>query len=150
MPNRPISENTACILFVTLVGWAGSVAWAGADGVSARLDPAVALALAGFATAYAAGTYALDAGVRAFLHRASRAQWLLAAAAADTLVALAVGAALAHTDPLAAFTRLPLALVAYFGIPLAAVANLAALAAPAAPRLRTAPARSPGAKPAAP
>ncbi len=150
MPNRPIPENTARILAVTLVGWAAVVTWAAVEGVFARLDPAVALALAGFAVAYAMGSYALDAGVRAFLHSMPRARWQAAAACADLGLALAVAAALAHGDPGAAFTRLPLAFVAYFGIPLAAVAHLAALAAPAAPRLSSSPARSPGAKPAAP
>jgi len=150
MPNRPIAENTARVVAVTLAGWAGAVAWAAAEGVFARLDPLAALALAAFATVFAAGTYALDGGVRAFLHRAPRAPWLAAAVLADLVVALAVVAALAHADPLATLTRLPFAWVAYFGIPLAAVANLAALTAPAAPRLRSRPARSPGAKPAAP
>jgi hypothetical protein len=150
MPNRPIPENTARTLAVTLVGWAGAVAWAAADGIFARLDPVVALALAAFATVYAAGTYALDADVREYLHRTPRTQWLAAAASADLGAALAIATALGQADPLAAFTHEPFALVAYFGIPLAAVANLAALTAPAAPRLRSRPARSPGAKPAAP
>ena len=150
MPNRPIPENTARTVAVTLAAWGGAVAWGAIDGVFARLDAPVAIALAAFAVAYAAGTYALDAGVRGFVHRASRAQLLGAAAIFDFVVALGIGSALGHANSLAAFTRLPLALVAYFGIPLAVVASLAALTAPAIPRLRSAPARSPGAKPAAP
>jgi hypothetical protein len=150
MQNRPIPENIARIVAVALAGWAGGVVWAAAEGVLARLEPAVALALAVFATAFAAGTYALDAGVRAFLHRAPRGQWLAIASGADVILALAFAAAFAHGDAVAAFTRWPLALVAYFGIPLAAVVHLAALTAPAAPRVTSPAARSPGAKPAAP
>jgi hypothetical protein len=150
MPTPPIPENTARTLAVTLVGWAGGVAWAAAEGVLARMDPVVALALAVFTVLYAAGTYALDGGVRAFLHRIPRGQWLAIAAGADLILALAVAAAFAHGDPLASFTQWPYALVGYFGIPLGVVAHLAALAAPAMPRVSSAAARSPGAKPAAP
>lgn len=150
MKNAPIPENPARVLALTLGGWAGGVAWASADGVLARLDPGAAAALAAFAALYAVGTYLLDGGIRAFLHRASRAQWLAIAAGADVLLAVAVTAALAHADGLAAFTHGPLALAAYVGIPLAAVAHLAALAAPAAARLRSPAGGSPGAKPAAP
>lgn len=150
MPNRPIPENTARTVAIALAGWAGAVAWAAAEHVFARLDPGFALALAGFATVYAAATYGLDAGLRAFLLRAPRGAWAAAAAAADAGLVLVIAATLAHADPLAAFTRLPLALVAYLGIPLAAVAHLAALAAPGAPAVRSSPARSPGAKPVAP
>ena len=152
MPRFPIAENTGRILALTLVGWAAAVAWAAVAGIFARLDPGLDLALAAFATAYACATYALDGQVRRYLHRVARGRWLAAALAADIVIALVAAAAWApaDADPLAAFTRLPFALVACFGIPLAAVAHLAALAAPAAPGVRSAPVRSPGARPAAP
>jgi hypothetical protein len=152
MPNRPIREDSARTIALALAAWGAAVAWAALDGVFARLDAPVAVALAAFAAAYAAGTYALDPGVRAFVHRASRAQLIFAAALADGLLLVVAAVALAHAHPLAALGHFPLALVAYFGMPLAGVAHLAALAAPAPapPRLRSSPARSPGATPAAP
>lgn len=152
MPKLPIAENSGRILGVTLTGWAVAVAWAAVAGIFGRLDPGLDVALAAFATAFACATYALDGQVRGYLHRVARGRWLAAALVADVVIALAVAAACAapEADPLAAFARLPFALVAYFGIPLAAVAHLAALAAPAGRGLRSSPARSPGAKPAAP
>jgi hypothetical protein len=150
MPSRAIPENTARVLAITLVGWGVSVAWAAAEGVFARLEPGAAMALALFAAGYAAATYALDAPARAMVHRASRSQVASLAVVADIALAIALVAALRHGDPVLALARWPLALAPYFGMPLAVVAHIAALAAPAAPPLRSSAARSPGANPAAP
>ena len=149
MPDHPVPESTERVVTVALVAWGSAVAWAALAGVFARSDPAVALALAVFAAAYAPGTYALDRGVRGLVDRVPRAYLALAAVGADVLLVLAA-ASFRAAEPLAGLACVPYALLAYFGMPLAVVAHVAALKRRPPSRLRSSAARSPGATPAAP
>jgi hypothetical protein len=149
MENRPIPENTPRTLGLALGAWSAGVALAALDGVFARLAPQANAALVVFACAFALATYALDAQVRAHVHRMPRSLLVAAAIAADIAIALALRDADVDAGMVAAVARLPLALVAYFGLPLAAVAHVAALRAYAAPQLRSGAAKSPGASRAA-
>lgn len=101
-----------------LVLWAGAVSLAAADGVFARLPVAVDLALAVFATFFAAATYAWDAGVRAKVDAASGIFLALLAFAGD---ALAVRFAILGAHALAYDAN---ALIAFFALPLALAAHL--------------------------
>jgi hypothetical protein len=148
MQTRPIPENTPRTLGLALGAWSAGVALAAGDGVFARLAPAADLALAVFACAFALATYALDAQVRAHVHRMPRALLAAAAIAADIAIALAFRDANLEAGMTAA-ARLPLALIAYFGLPLAAVVHVAAVRAYAAPQLSSGAAKSPGASRAA-
>jgi len=149
MENRPIPENTPRTLGLALGAWGAGVALAALDGVFARLAPAADLALAAFACAFALATYALDAQVRAHVHRMPRSLLAAAAIAADIALALALRDANVEAGMAGAAARLPLALIAYFGLPLAVVAHVAAVRAYAAPQLRSGAAKSPGASRAA-
>jgi hypothetical protein len=148
MESRPIPENTPRTLALALGAWSAGVALAAGDGVFARLAPAADVALVVFACAFALATYALDVQVRAHVHRMPASLLAAAAIAADVAIAFAlrdgVEAGLAS-----AVARLPLAMIAYFGLPLAAVAHVAALRAYVAPQLRSTAAKSPGASRAA-
>jgi hypothetical protein len=149
MPKQPIPENTGRVIAVALVAWGTAVAWAALDGVLARSDPTVALALAVFAAAYALSTYALDRGVRELVDRIPRSHLAVAAVGADALSLLAA-AGLRGGEPLAGLACVPFAMLAYFGMPLAVVAHVAVLRRRPPPCLRSSAARSPGATPAAP
>lgn len=151
MPNAMPSENSTNVRIKNSTGralglaagvWALAVALAAFDGVFARLPVAVDLALAAFATLFAAGAYVLDAEVRARVEAAPVASVAFVAFLGDGLLA---GLAWQGVE---VPVRGAGALLAFFGMPLALAANLPALAA-AARRLRSAVARRPGARPAA-
>ena len=138
-------EETGRVVALALVAWAALAALGAADGVFARLGPALDASLAAFAALFAALAYALDRGVR---ERIDAMRILLVA-----VVALggdaALGAALA-TAGMQALARGPLALLAFFGAPLALAAHLPLGRALArGRRLRSATARPPGARRAA-
>lgn len=139
-----IAEDTPRTLAIALGSWASAVALAAADGVFARLGPAVELAIVVFAAACALAVYLLDANVRTAVDRVPLALLLVAAFVPDAALALAIDANGARS-----LVHGPLALLAFFGMPVALVAHAAALAAAARPRLRSRAARSPGARPAA-
>ncbi len=149
MASHPIPEDTPRTITLGLALWSGGVALAAFDGVFARLDPAVGVALAAFACAFALATYALDVKVRAHVHLMPRAGLAAAAVAADAALAFAVQQTCTEAQPLAAFARLPLAFIAFFGMPLGAVAHVAAVRAFTAPCFRSEAAKSPGASRAA-
>jgi len=144
MPDAAPGEDTPRALAVTLAIWAAAVALGAADGVFARLGLAVDEALAAFAAVFALATYALDASVRGAVDRVPAALLLVAALVPDAGLALAIQANGAQ-----ALVDGPLALLGFFGIPVALVAHAAALLAVARPRLRSRAGRPPGARPAA-
>ncbi|HXZ48403.1 MAG TPA: hypothetical protein VEG27_05240 [Usitatibacter sp.] len=149
MDRRPIPGNTALTIAVAVAVWGGIVALAAADGVLARLDAPVSIALAAFAFAFALEAYALDVDVRAWVEGRSLPMLVGVAVAADAAFALAAVQAQLEPQPLAAFARLPFALLGWLGMPLAAVAHVAALRAAVASRLSRSAPRSRGANPAA-
>lgn len=129
---RPKSTNVRVetgeprALGVALAAWASAVSLAAFDGMFARLPMAVDLALAAFATLFAAATYALDAGVRAKVDAASATFLALLALAGDALAAHfaihGLGAAVDGAGALLAFFAMPLALAAHLPV-LAALAR---------------------------
>jgi hypothetical protein len=141
MADPALPEDTPRALAVALAIWAAAVSLGAADGVFARLGPEVDFALASFGALFALGTYALDAGVRGAVHRVPAGLLAVGALVPDAGLGLALDAA----PSLEALARGPLALLAFFGMPLALVAH-AALAAAA---LSSAPAKSPVSRPAA-
>lgn len=122
--------------------WAGCVALAAYDGVFARLGAEVDIALAVFAVTFAAASYALDASVRAIVDRMPFARLAAIALAGDAAIAIAVA------ERPAEMAQGVSALLAFFAAPLALAAHVPAAVA-LARRFRRAPARSPGASPAA-
>jgi hypothetical protein len=141
---RP-TENTPRILATTLALWGSGIALAAIEGVFAKFSPAELEALGLFIAAFAAGAYGLDRGVRAFVESARTAR-LVGLAIGMDLVLIVTALALAATPgPWAVnAASFPYAVSALFVAPLALVMHLAAVA-----RLSSAPARSPGANPAA-
>jgi len=63
------NENTGRVIALALAFFGGLAALALANGVFARLGPEGCAMLAGFGAAYAALTWRLDPGVRAFAKR---------------------------------------------------------------------------------
>jgi len=138
---RTYNENARTLLFALAAGSA-AVSLGAFDGVFARLPEPVDLALAVFAALFAAAAYALDRGLRARIDALPAALLVFIALCGDALamlVALQGIAAMAHGMA---------ALAVFLAAPLGLAANLPALRA-IARRLRRAPARSPGASPAA-
>jgi hypothetical protein len=144
-------ENTHLVLAVTLTLWAGSVAAAAWEGVFAKLSPVTFAALALFAMGFAAASYGLDRALRGLAAQTSAATLWSAALAADVvLLATAFALALARTPALESLAGFPYAMSALFVAPLAVTLHIAAFARAAARRrVSSAPARSPGANPAA-
>jgi hypothetical protein len=144
-------ENSSLVLAVTLALWAGSVAAAGWEGVFAKLSPVTFALLALFATGFAAGSYGLDRGLRAVAAQTGRGTLWSAALAADViLLATAFALARAHAPALESLARFPYAVSALFVAPLAVTLHIAAFGRVARRRVvSSAPARSPGANPAA-
>jgi hypothetical protein len=150
MKNHSQQENTVRVLATTLALWGAGAALAAGEGVLAKLSPAALVTLAVFTAACALAAYVLDPGVRSVASRASLRALLAIACALDGIVAVAA-AVLARGDG-SALERLayfPFAFIALFVAPLAIVATFAAIARAHRPRVSSAPARSPGARPAA-
>ena len=157
MPNATPSTNSTNVrlasdrdagatgrgLALALVAWAFAVALAAFDGVFARLDAGWDLALAVFAAAFAIGAYVLDPALRALVDRGSFARLGALALAGDAALAIALFAAAPE-----GLVRGAMPLLAYFAAPVALAAHMPAMRA-LARRLRRAPGRSPGARPAA-
>ena len=141
MEHRTLPEDARRPLFVALAAWAGLVALGAADGVFARLDPAVDGALAAFATAFALATCCLDRSVGAVVERVP-----LAAMGGIALGVDAAAAAVAASG-LPALVAGPGAVLPFFAAPVAVAAHAAAARRLAA-RLRSRAARSPAARPA--
>ena len=142
MDHRMLGEDAARPLVVTLVAWAAMVALGAAEGVFARLDPAVDGALGAFAALFALATCCLDRSVGAVIDRASLALLGGIALGVDGAMAAVLAA-----GGLSAFAAGPGAFLAFFAAPVAAAAHAAA-ARRLAGRLRSRVARSPGARPA--
>jgi hypothetical protein len=151
MKRIPPPENSRLVLATTLALWGGSVAVAGWEGVFAKLSPATTVLLALFAMAFAAASYGLDRGLRSVAAQAQFPALGLAALAADTiLVATAIALALADTPALENLARFPYVMVTLFVAPLAVALHIAVFGRVVSrERVRPAPARSPGANPAA-
>jgi len=142
MQERTLPEDARRPLFLALGAWAGLVALGAADGVFARLDPAVDGALAAFATAFALATCRLDRSVAAAVDRLRPSLLAGAALGADAAVAGTFAAA-----GLPGLIAGPGAFLAFFAAPVA-IAAQAAAAGRLAARLRSRAARSPGVRPA--
>jgi hypothetical protein len=151
MKRIPPPENSRLVLAVTLVLWGGSVAAAGWEGVFAKLSPLTTVLLALFAAGFAAASYGLDRGLRSVAEQTQFPALGLAALAADAvLVAAALAFLLADAPALENLARFPYVIVALFVAPLAVALHIAVLGrALSRQRVRSAPARSPGANPAA-
>ncbi len=151
MRHRPAPENSRRVVATTLALWGGSVALAAAEGVFAKLSPATLATLALFALAYAASIFAFDRGVRGIADALGGRALAIVALALDLLVggAALVLARIGHAS-LASLAQPGFAWIAFFVAPVALVASLAAARrALRSRRVRSAPARSPGARPAA-
>jgi hypothetical protein len=138
-------ENAAGVLGITLVAWGATVTIGDVEGVFAKLPPEVLRALALFALAYAPAMVLLDRPIREYLWRAdARALGIVAALFFLFGFASAIGRD-GRLEPA------PGPVLACFVVPVLAALFVAAidraLNAPRAPR--SAPAKSPGATPAA-
>jgi hypothetical protein len=144
-------EDTRRVLATTLVLWGCGVAAAAWEGVFAKLAPATFAVLALFTIAYAAASYTLDRGLRNLAAQSGAAPLWGAALAGDVLLmATAFAVSRADAPAVEALARFPFAMSALFVAPLALAFHIAALdRAAARRRVRSAPARSPGANPAA-
>jgi hypothetical protein len=129
-------------LALALALWAGAIALGAFDGVFVRLGATLDIALALFAAAFACATYVLDRPVRAVVDRVPLAALAFLALAGDGSLAWA---AAQRPMELAQDAN---ALLAFFAAPLALAAHVPAASA-VARCFRRAPARSPGASPAA-
>jgi hypothetical protein len=133
------AEETGRVLAVTLAVWAIAAGTATYEGVFTRLaDPTLA-ALALFATVYAPAMYRLDRGIRELVLSRTLREVAGVAAAIDAALAIAYASGLAWP------------MLAFFGLPLAAAANLALAERIYRARrsLSSMRARSPGGSPAA-
>jgi hypothetical protein len=139
-------EDSRRVLIFTVVLWGAGVAIAGYEGIFVKLSTATFGALILFVSVFAAASYALDRGLRELAASAGPRILLLAALAADGIL-LAPVIALQRSDLpwLENLARFPFAIAALYVAPLAAALHLAA----GTRRVRRAPARSPGANPAA-
>jgi hypothetical protein len=142
METPRLREDAGRSLFVALGAWAGLVALGAADGVFARLDPAVDGALAAFASLFALAACCLDRSVGAAVDRVP----LVLLGGIALSVDAAIGIALAASG-LTGLAAGPGAFLAFFAAPLAIAAHAAAARRLAA-RVRSRAARSPGARPA--
>jgi hypothetical protein len=142
MDARTLREDAGRSLFVALAAWAGLAALGAADGVFARLDPAVDDALAGFAALFGLAACCLDRSVGAAVDRVPLA--LLGAIALGIDAAIAVECA---ASGWAVLLSGPGAFLAFFAAPVAIAAHAAA-ARRLAGRVRSPAARSPDARPA--
>lgn len=144
-------ENSRLVLAVTLVLWGGGVGLAAWEGVFAKLSPVTFGLLALFASAYGAASYGLDRGLRSVAAEAGIERLWTAAVLADAVLAVtAFAIARGDVPAIEALARFPYALSALFVAPLAVALHIAALGhTTARRRVRSAPARSPGANPAA-
>lgn len=142
-------ENTRRVLTVTLALWGGGVALAAWEGVFAKLAPVTFALLVAFAIVYAAASYALDRGLHEVAAEAApRALWTVALLADAVLAVMAFAIARGQAPILETLARFPYAIAALFVAPLAVALHAAALGQKPK-RVRSAPARSPGANPAA-
>ena len=144
-------ENSRLVLATTLALWGGSVAAAGWEGVFAKLSPLTTVLLAFFAMAFAAASYGLDRGLRSVAAQTRLPALGLAALAADAILgATAIALALAEAPALENLARFPYVMVTLFVAPLAVALHIALFGrAVSRESVRSAPARSPGANPAA-
>jgi hypothetical protein len=133
------NEDTGRVIAVALALWAIAVGAATAEGVFERMAEGEFAALAIFATLYAPATYRIDRRIRDYVLARPARQVMLATAALNLVLAatLAAGA--------------PWPLLAFLGLPLAAVAHFALVERLWLGRraLKSMPARSPGASQAA-
>jgi len=143
-------ENTRLVLAVTLALWGGGVALAAWEGVFAKLAPVTFALLVAFAVVYAAASYALDRGLHAAAaDTGARALWIAALLGDAVLAVTGFTAARAPGPVLETLASFPYAIAALFVAPLAVALHAAALQAAQPKRVSSAPARSPGANPAA-
>lgn len=124
-----ILEDTPRTLLVALALWAVAVAAASWAGVLAKLSPATLAALVAVAFAFATGVMFLDRGVARLFEGASLRSLFTWAVEADVLIALSAMLAvpLAQGPWAEAVTRMPLALVAFFTLPIAGALHLVVL-----------------------
>jgi hypothetical protein len=129
--NSNVPEDARVSIGVAIAVWGATVVGAAASGLFEKFAFEETIGLAAFAAAFALATYFLDASVRALVdslrYRAA--------------IAAALGLGLAFAWP-----NIPAVI---FGLPLAAVFAATALARREAPKVRSAAAKSPGARPAA-
>lgn len=137
-----ISDDAPRTLATALAAWAGLVALGAADGVFARLDPAVDAALAAFGASFALAACCLDRSVGAAVDRVPLVLLAGLALGVDAAVAAAIAAL-----GLPALAAGPGAFLAFFAAPVAVAAHVAA-ARRLAGRVRSRVARSPAARPA--
>lgn len=130
------AEETGRILALTVIAWGFAVAIATFEGVFAKLGTATLVTLAVFAALYVPAMYRIDHGIRDLVLARPLRELALVAVALDA--ALAIAYAVGVAAPLQAL----------FGLPLALAAQLALVERLRRP-LRSARARSPGARPAA-
>lgn len=133
------NEDTGRVIAVTLALWAIAVGAATAEGVFERMAEGELAALAIFATLYAPATYRIDRRIREYVLARPASQVMLATAVLNVVLAAAVVAGA------------PWPLLAFFGLPLAAVAHFALVERLWRARrgVKRASARSPGASQAA-
>lgn len=143
MESPGIPDDAPRTLATALAAWAGLVALGAADGVFARLDPAVDGALAAFGALFALAACGLDRSVGAAVDRVPLVVPGGIALAVDAAVAIGLAA-----HGWVGLTAGPWALVAFFAAPVAVAAHVATARRLAA-RLRSPAAKSPGARPAA-
>lgn len=142
-------EDGAHVLALAVASWGGAVALAAADGVFSRLPPEMLAAAAIFALAYAPAMLLVDRALAASL---ARLDARVIGAMLVILVVLLAGLALSGEGPL--LVRLGQeagAVAAFFVGPLTGALAIAILTRPLAPSsaAKSAPAKSPGASPAA-
>lgn len=137
------NEECASVLGLALAIWGAAVALAALEGVFAKLSPATLTALAIFALAYAPATVLLDRAIGEFL---GRIDIRVTGVALAVLAVLLVGLGLSGEGALLArLGQESGAMAAFFVAPV--TAGLAAGFFSHSPR--SAPAKSPGASPAA-
>jgi hypothetical protein len=140
------NEECASVLGLALAIWGAAVAFGAGEGVFAKLSPATLAAVAIFALAYVPATVLLDRGIGEFLARVDARVMGLALV---VFAILLVGLALSGEGPLLArLGQQSGAMAAFFVAPvIAGLATGAVFRSLGAPR--SAPAKSPGATPAA-
>ena len=128
---RIVPENAGITVGAAIALWGATIVGAAASGLFEKFAFEETAALVAFATIFALATYLLDPSVRAFVE------------------ALRSRVALAIALDIAVVIAWPYAAALAFVLPLAAVATAAAFTRREAPKVRSAAAKSPGARPAA-
>jgi len=129
MKRRYPHEETARTVGLALALWALAVIAGSLAGVFAKLALVELVALTAFGSVFATATAWLDRGVHAAIERLGTRALFTVAVEADLFIAMSamLAAPLVEGGLAVAITRVPLALVAYFGVPLAAAAHLVLL-----------------------